>query len=302
MKTQSKSGTLEKIISSVKETAKNAGKSAIQFCKDNARYAIMLGASLGAGYAMSGEKAEGGYGYGYIEIRNRGPPDITAGSVYIKKMLGATESFDLGKDISYLGGPSPILQVYSVNNNCDPNKLSTEAKDINSTTPDNLELVNNGFTGSRTNILTTIIKDPNNLEWKNIFLGDANNSENPVADIKHLVYTSGKFINDYPSGEFVLGTLQGTTTGVYDWRKIMYFNHADLNRDKKVNFKDYAIYAWNFGKDNISDPNRFGSYVGKDVNDLGAYADIDRSGSVDVNDLDKFSQEWLWDANDSSTW
>lgn len=43
----------------------------------------------------------------------------------------------------------------------------------------------------------------------------------------------------------------------------------------------------------------------KDVNDLGAYADIDRNGSVDVgdfNDLGALTNEWLWDADDPTSW
>lgn len=99
-----------------------------------------------------------------------------------------------------------------------------------------------------------------------------------------------------------MGPLDGTNTGVYDKRKIIIRNHADLNRDRKVDFEDYAVWAGEYGKDNVSDPNRFGSYVGADVNDLGAYADIDRSGNVDVNDLGYVSYEWLWDAQDANTW
>ncbi len=41
----------------------------------------------------------------------------------------------------------------------------------------------------------------------------------------------------------------------------------------------------------------FGSYVGSEPNDLGAYADINRSSVVDFNDLDIFSGEWFWGAN-----
>ncbi len=89
---------------------------------------------------------------------------------------------------------------------------------------------------------------------------------------------------------------------IFNLRKREFFNHADLNRDRIVNGLDFAIYANEYGKDNISDPNRFGEFVGADVNDLGAYADINRSGVVDYNDLSAFSGEWLWDANDPNTW
>jgi hypothetical protein len=78
-----------------------------------------------------------------------------------------------------------------------------------------------------------------------------------------------------------------------------FFNYADLNRDGKVDFRDYAIWANNFGR---NDPNTLGDNVGSDVNDLDAYSDINRNGIVDFNDLSLFSGEWLWDANDPNTW
>jgi len=81
-----------------------------------------------------------------------------------------------------------------------------------------------------------------------------------------------------------------------------FYNHADLNRDRKVNGLDYAIWAGSFGRNNETDPNTFGSYVGSEPNNLGAYADIDRSGAVDYEDLNIFSGEWLYNANDPNTW
>jgi len=56
-----------------------------------------------------------------------------------------------------------------------------------------------------------------------------------------------------------------------------------------VNFQDYAILANENGNDNASHPGRFGEHVGSDPNDLGAYADINRSGVVDNNDVRDFS-------------
>lgn len=41
---------------------------------------------------------------------------------------------------------------------------------------------------------------------------------------------------------------------------------------------------------------------GSDPTALGDYADIDGNGTVDVNDLTDFCFEWLWDADDPSTW
>ena len=90
--------------------------------------------------------------------------------------------------------------------------------------------------------------DPNNFEWKNIFLGDANNSENIVADVKYLITHGGVNAQGFHYGDFQLGTLQGTQTGVYDKRKIIIRNHADLNRDGKVSKKDILIGKGVIGK------------------------------------------------------
>ena len=68
----------------------------------------------------------------------------------------------------------------------------------------------------------------------------------------------------------------------------LFFNHADFNRDRRIDGLDFDIFNENFGRDNVSDPNTFGSYVGSDVNDFNAYADIDRNGNVDNNDLNIF--------------
>ena len=58
--------------------------------------------------------------------------------------------------------------------------------------------------------------------------------------------------------------------------------------DRKFNGLDFDILRENFNRNNETDPNTFGSYVGSDVNDFNAYADIDRNGSVGLEDLDIF--------------
>ncbi len=103
-------------------------------------------------------------------------------------------------------------------------------------------------------------------------------------------------------GWFQSGSFTSQTQGIYGQIVYDIKNQADLNRDGRVSLSDFAILGNEWMKDNISNPNRFGSYVGKDVNDLGAYADIDRSGAVDFNDLGIYCSEYLWDADDSNTW
>ncbi len=206
---------------------------------------------------------------------------------------GATEGHDNNYDSSYLDGPWP-LHIYS-NNHYTGLDYSTDARPANSTTTYNLDLTNTGgFSGTVNNMLRFKIVVDTNFTWKNIFLGDANDSNNIVADIKYVINNEG--------GDFPLPDVDGSKTGVYDKRKVFFYNHADLNRDRKVNGLDFAIWAGNFGRSEESDPNTFGANVGSDVNDLDAYSDIDRNGTVDYNDLSLFSGEWLWDANDPNTW
>jgi hypothetical protein len=225
--------------------------------------------------------------------------------VVIKHIEGATEGDDGNYDARYLESPNP-LQIYS-RNYCSGIDYSMDARPANSTTTYDLHLLNTGGWGQplpeiADNFLRFEMVYDTNFTWKNIFLGDANDSNNIVADIKHIIYNGG--INQYGRhyGDFPLPDVVLANRGVYDKRKIFFFNHADLNRDRKVNGLDYAIWANNFGRNEESDPNTLGSDVGSDVNDSNAYADIDRSGAVDYNDLSLFSGEWLWDANDPNTW
>jgi hypothetical protein len=179
-----------------------------------------------------------------------------------------------------------------------------DSRGPDSTTTYDLHLKNTGFSGTADNMLRFVMKDDSNFTWKNIFLGDANDSNDIVADIKYVINHGNVYPPPYNShyGDFPLPDVDGSNVGVYDKRKVFFFNHADLNRDRKVNGLDFAIFAENFGRNNETDPNTFGSYVGSEPNNLGAYADIDRNGRVDYNDLSIFSGEWLWDANDPNTW
>jgi hypothetical protein len=203
---------------------------------------------------------------------------------------GAAEGQDWSYDGLYLEDWEP-LHIYSHNNN--GIDYMVDARPANSTTTYNLHLKNTGFSGTSSNILRFVMYDLN-FYWKNIFLGDVNDSNDIVADIKYLINNKG--------GDFPLPNVEGSNVGVYDMRKVFFFNHADFNRDRKVNGLDFAIWARNFGRSEESDPNTLGSNVGKDPNDLDAYSDIDRNGIVDYNDLSLFSGEWLWDANDPNTW
>lgn len=56
----------------------------------------------------------------------------------------------------------------------------------------------------------------------------------------------------------------------------------DLNSDGNVNSLDYSIFAYQWGADGCNDPNWCDG------------ADLDRDSDVDYNDLDLFTEYWLW--------
>ena len=236
-----------------------------------------------------------------LDVYNRSI-GVSYGYVNIKHISGATEGQDWNYDGLYLESPwlSPI-NIYS-HNYVSGLDYFVDARGPDSTTTYDLHLKNTGFSGIADNMLRFVMKNDDNFKWKNIFLGDANDSNDVVADIKYIIDNGDVYPSGTHYGDFLLPDIEGSKTGVYDKRKVFFFNHADFNRDRRVDGKDFAIWAGNFGRSEESDPNTLGSNVGKDPNDLDAYSDIDRNGRVDYNDLSLFSGEWLWDANDPNTW
>ncbi|MFA7708242.1 MAG: dockerin type I domain-containing protein [Candidatus Pacearchaeota archaeon] len=303
-----KTSLLEKIANTGKAVAKYSKKAldtTKEFLKDNYK-SIVLGvgyaAGVGSGAYLVDKAMVGEAEAGQIQIYNKGkaPSVIVNGDcVYIQHKKGSLEGTD-GEDVLYTPSTNK-LHIYSHNNPTNTDLLQ-DSRDSNSMSSFSLPLTNDGFSGTTTNYLRFILNDSNDFEWKNIFLSGTNESDTVVADIKYVINSNGKTVNGISYGDFTLGTLSGTAKGIYDTRKIKFFNHADLNRDGKVNIIDYTKFANEFGKDNTSNPNRFGANVGSNPSDLGAYADIDRSGAVDNLDLIILGDEWLWDANDPNTW
>ena len=207
--------------------------------------------------------------------------------VVIKHMDGATEGDDGNYDAPYIPfSPNP-LHIYSHNNN--GIDYGMDARPADSTTTYDLHLKNiGGFSKIADNSLRFKMVDNTNFTWKNIFLGDANDSNNLVADIKYVINNGDIDIYGRYYGDFPLPNVDGSNVGVYDKRKVFFFNYTDFNRDRSIDGLDFEIFRDNFGRDNVSDPNTFGSYVGSDVNNYNAYADINRSGGVDFDDLDIF--------------
>ena len=241
---------------------------------------------------------------GSLYITNYGS-SVSGSFVAVHHVTGATNSYDNSFDALLPDfNPNPLL-IYSHIYNPEF-KLKADARDSNHTTnpqdPNtliNIELYNQGFQGVTNNSLKFDISRYENFNWKNIFFKISHD----IFDIKYLI-NNGEFdpFLKRNVGKIDLGELNGSQTGVYNTGNLEFFNHADLNRDRRVDGKDFAIWANNFGRNEESDPNTLGSNVGKDPNDLDAYSDIDRNGIVDYNDLSLFSGEWLWDANDPNTW
>jgi len=224
----------------------------------------------------------------------------------IQHIEGATEGQDWSYDGIYLES-SNLLHIYS-HNSLTGFDYKVDARSPDSTTTYDLHLKNiGGFSGTVDNFLSFVMKDDSNFKLKNIFLGDANDSDNIVADIKHVIDNGSTTpVGGYPYGDFPLPDIEGSNTGVYDKRKVFFFNYTDLNRDRKVNGLDFAILAQNWARDERAEPNdpnnTLGTYVGKEPNDLDAYSDINRDGVVDFKDFAIFAGKWFYDADDPKTW
>lgn len=235
---------------------------------------------------------------GNLEVNTYIDNPFTSSQVIISQENGAKEGYD-AKDAPWLEPMNDNVTIsYSVISES-PYKLGEDERPVNSTSDFFIPLDTKGSVGGETatSYINFNITDMNDFVWKNIFAERYGTSD--ANDVNNVIYTCDvKFNSAEPvtwDDATNLGNVPVETSGIYDQWKIRPFNHADLNRDKKVNLKDYAILANEYGKDNVSDPNRFGAYIGKDVNDLGAYADINRSGAVDMNDVSNFSYEYLWE-------
>jgi len=193
-----------------------------------------------------------------------------------------------GTDVSYLQPPSGHIGIYFKR---EETKLCEKVIDATSPAPEDMWAEKNGGDSSGDAWWKFTILDGNDFDWKNIIVhrygqsgvGDANAIPEDTFDVWYV-----------DGSAFQSGSFSGISSGIYDRLKFEFYNYSDLNRDKKVNFKDYAIFANNFSR---TDPN-----CGADPNNLDDYSDIDRSGVIDFNDLSLFTDEWLWDANDPNTW
>jgi hypothetical protein len=208
--------------------------------------------------------------------------------VTINHTSGAEEMFDSldGFWSGYPQNPNPTwMKIYS-----DPytEELKQDSRPKDSTTLVHLKLSIVGLPATTPNFIMFDIRDPTNFIWKNIIaeqygMDDINEPNNikRVYDIKQYEGYGQEFL-------ISLDNLVSQPAGVYDDWMIRFYDYADLNRDGKVDLKDYAVWAMNYGRTDTMPRNN--------TNDLGAYADVNRDGVVDFKDLNDFSHEWLWES------
>jgi hypothetical protein len=211
---------------------------------------------------------------------------------------GATEGADENYD--YLFSPlpwNPAIDFYSKTSLPYPaDKLKKDVRPPESTTSINIEISGRGLGDPENATLQFVISYPqgeDNFSWKNIIgelsqrVDDGNGGYKYALignyDIKNLVNSATTISISINNGETI-------GSDFFPSHKLDYsfFHYCDFNRDRQTNGLDFAIFSDNFGRNNETDPNTFGSYVGSEPNNFNAYADIDRNGSVDFEDLEIF--------------
>ena len=230
--------------------------------------------------------------------------------IAISHITGATEGYDYNYDASFLPVLwDPAIDIY-LKINFDPYRLKIDARPAESMTTINAEISGRGLSQPESATLEfgwSSVIGIGNFSWKNIIGELSQRVDDGAGGYKYALIDNYDIKNMVNSATTIpISINNGETQGdeFFPSHKLDYkfFNYADLNRDRKVDGKDFAIFAQNWGRNEESDPNTFGANVGSEPNDFDAYSDIDRNGIVDFNDLSTFSGEWLWDANDPNTW
>lgn len=228
------------------------------------------------------------------------------GAVHLRHISGASEGDD-GYDTPDLNPPSNYTNIFS---EIPGWEYMTDARPPESTTRFKIKKETKDVQNPYNEWLQFCIKDHSNLEWKNIFaerydkdinIDDPNNQPTHIWDVKKL---SG------PNAEDWFMAREGSIPhpGIYAQLKVIPYNQADLNRDRKVDFIDWAIFARNWqrtGFDKGSNPNNLDDYadIGPNIDsNADGKFEIYGDGTVDMNDSSIFINEWLWDADDPNTW
>jgi hypothetical protein len=274
-----------------------------QFVKDNSKTILMLAAGgLGGYYVVTSiPKANAGEMAICVDV-DPYDPTRAIGVAFLRHMEGAGEGYGTG-DAQDLNPPFKYTNIFSV---IPGYELDYDARPPESTTRFKTELETDSAVQNPYNEwLKFHITDHSNLEWKNIFaerydkdvnMDDSNNLPTHVWDFK-------KLSSNTSDGWFMAREGSIPHPGIYAQLKITPYNQADLNRDGKVNFIDWAIFARNWQRTGIvkgSDPTNLDDYadIGPNIDsNLDGKFEVYGDGIVDMNDLNLFVNEWLWDSN-----
>ena len=203
---------------------------------------------------------------------------VNTSSVYMKHVTGATEGWDNSLDVSYLEGPTPIMDNYSKTTIPGHERLKRDARPPESMTTYTIENSGRGLSGTENADLEFTVETSsgeNNFENKNI-IGVLERhivpSPSELYDIKHLANTSTTIPIEVENG--LSNTLY-----------VEFYAKSDLNFDGIVNMGDFAILANNWARTGITEYNP--------TTCPGNYADINRDGNIDVDDLAEMCEQWL---------
>ena len=217
-------------------------------------------------------------------------------SVILHK-LGATENYDTAYDAIFLEVWPPTLDIYSKILSPPPeDRLMKDSRPAESMSTINAEISGRMLSAPESAGLEFkwgISSGIGNFSWKNIIgelsqrVDDGNGGYKYALignyDIKNLVNSAQTIPISINNGETI-------GSEFFPSHKLDYsfFHYCDFNRDRLIDNNDFKIFAENYGGNNETDPNTFGSYVGSEPNNYNAYADIDRNGSVGLEDLEIF--------------
>jgi len=222
---------------------------------------------------------------------------LTTPAISILHKAGATENYDTAYDAIFLEAWSPTLDIYSKILSPPPkDRLMRDSRPPESMTIVNAEISGRGLSvpeNAELEFKWGISSGIGNFSWKNI-IGELSQRVDDGAwgykyalignyDIKNLVSSARTLPISIENG-----INQGDVFFPSHKLNYSFFHYCDFNRDRHIDDLDFEIFRENYGGNNETDPNTFGDYVGSDVNNFNAYADIDRNGSVDFDDLDIF--------------
>jgi len=245
---------------------------------------VLLGASL-----FATEKANAG------RLTLKIIPESDIGTTYTDLIHYSKSTDEEGRgDSPYVGADAPQIDMWSKTNfNYPCDRLSMDSRSADSTSNYLVEISGRELKtepeNASINFRFTDFGLPgekeNNFSWKNLVveLYDVNS----INDSNNLL---GVFdAHDLANGDVNFPSLF-VNNGLSYQIVVRPRNYADLNLDNKVNFIDKAILAraWQNGDANYT-------------NGWEHYADIDRSGGVDMNDLGIFTDEWLFQGCDPNT-